>query len=144
MSSSVTPKLETSSLARFTRMILMNLLFTRLPIFKSNWTAIIFLSSCRYFFLNSSVLAISKDEGGEIFTVLFRNCESAVAAAPIIWFITSQMAPIFISSSSNSLSEKSVCSRRPTIVLTSSRFRIRILLPERPSVYFTSTPTAGS
>ena len=68
-----------------------------------------------------------------MFTGLPRNSESAVADEPIIWFITSQIALILISSSSNSSSGISPPMSIPTIIRTSLRRNIMILLPSRPS-----------
>ncbi len=75
---------------------------------------------------------MEKEFGGEMLMARFRNWERAVAEAPIIWFMTSQIAPMFISSITNSRSEKSVCRSRPTMTFTSDSFRIRMFCPSRP------------
>ncbi len=75
---------------------------------------------------------MEKEFGGEMLMERLKNCERAVAEAPIIWFITSQIAPMFISSITNSRSEKSVCRSSPTMIFTSDSFRIRIFCPSRP------------
>ncbi len=48
---------------------------------------------------NASISSRSKVSGVEIFTTLPRKSDSAVEAAPIIWFMTSQTA-LSVSSSS--------------------------------------------
>ena len=73
--------------------------------------------------------------GVEIFTVIARNSDSAVADAPIIWFMTSQAALML--SSSNSKSSEGGSS------FPMSRFRITCMsfwrntitfVPEMPSI----------
>ena len=80
----------------------------------------------------------------EILTAFDKNSESAVADAPIIWFMTSQMALMFSSFNSNSSSGVSIPIIISTIIFTSCFFKSIILLPLNPAVYVISTPTAGS
>ena len=68
----------------------------------------------------------------------------AVAAAPIIWFMTSHTALIVRSLSSNSSSGVSEPIRISTMTLMSRRRSSMMLLPSRPSTYLISTPMAGS
>ncbi len=49
-------------------------------------------SSGKYFSLNSSGSPMSNDLGVEMLTGNPKNSDNAVAEAPIIWFIISQMA----------------------------------------------------
>ncbi len=91
-----------------------------------------------------SKLSISKDSGVEMFTIRPSRSESAVEAAPIIWFMTSQTTLTLSSSSWKSSSAVSVPSRMSTMAFTSLRLSIMILLPSRPQTYLISTPTAGS
>ena len=80
----------------------------------------------------------------EIFTTMPRKSLMAVAAAPIIWFITSQTQLMLSSSRTNSSSGVSEPRRISTIAFTSLRLSIMIFLPSRPVTYLISTPTAGS
>ena len=91
------------------------------------------IASGKYLFLKLSASVISKETGVDILTVNFKNSESAVAEAPIIWFITSQIALLLISSSSNLSSGTSSPRRVPTMMRTSFLLNIIILLPSRPS-----------
>ena len=79
-----------------------------------------------------------------MFTRMPRKSESAVEAAPIIWFMTSQTALTVSSSSWNSSSGVSVPMRMSTIVFTSPRLSSMMLLPSRPETYLISTAIAGS
>ena len=86
----------------------------------------------------------SKGSGVEMLTIIPRKSLIAVAAAPIIWFMTSQTQLMLSSSSWNSSSGVSEPSRISTIAFTSLRLSIMMLLPSRPVTYLISTPTAGS
>ncbi len=68
----------------------------------------------------------------------------AVAAAPIIWFMTSHTALMVSSLSSNSSSGVSPPMRMSTMTLMSLRLSSMMLLPARPSTYRISMPMAGS
>ena len=68
----------------------------------------------------------------------------AVAAEPIIWFMTSHTALTVSSLSSNSSSGVSIPIRISTITLMSLRRSSMMLLPWSPSMYLISTPMAGS
>ena len=95
-------------------------------------------------FLNSCRLSSAKDSGVEMLTGRPKKSDRAVEAAPIIWFMTSQTALMVISFSSNSSSGVSLPIRMSTMVLTSLRRSIMMLLPSRPETYLISMPMAGS
>ena len=124
--------------------MLRNSLLSSSPISKENRTTTSCLSSEKYLSLKTFSFAISKETGVEISTLYPRNSESAVAEDPIIWFITSRIALWFISSSSNSSGGISIPIIIPTMMRTSSRLNMITFLPDKPSTYWISTPTAGS
>ena len=68
----------------------------------------------------------------------------AVAAEPIIWFMTSHTQLMVSSLSSKSSSAVSMPMRMSTMTLMSLRLSSMMLLPSRPSTYRISTPMAGS
>ena len=114
-------------------MIFKNSLFSFPSISRIKEMTTIGIASGKYLFLKLSASVISKETGVDILTVNFRNSESAVADAPIIWFITSQIALLLISSSSNLSSGISSPRRVPTMMRTSFLLNIIILLPSSPS-----------
>ena len=62
------------------------------------------------------------------------SSDRAVADAPIIWFMTSLMALMFMSLSSNSSSVYVTPISISTMTLTSLRLRSMMFLPVRPSI----------
>ena len=80
----------------------------------------------------------------EISTRKPRKSDMAVAAEPIIWFITSHTQLMVSSFSSNSSSGVSIPMSMSTMTLMSLRLSSMMLLPSRPSTYLISTPMAGS
>ncbi len=121
-----------SSLANSGDIRLKNSLLTRSPIIRLKCTVTTGSYASKYLLLNCSAFSILYEVGGEMLIERLRNWERAVDEAPIIWFITSQMAPRFISSSTKSSSLNSVCSSRPTMTLTSETFSTITFFPERP------------
>ena len=79
-----------------------------------------------------------------MFTVVPKNSDSAVAEAPIIWFITSRIALVLISSITNSSAEISAPIIVDTMMRTSFLEKSIMLFPFIPVTYEISTPTAGS
>ncbi len=122
-----------SRFARLGGMMFMNSLFNFPSISNRKRTTTMPSFSVKYVFLNSSGSPISKDLGVDIFTIVPKNSESAVADAPIIWFITSQMALMWISSISKGVSSSSTPIMVLTMMRTSSRRNIMIFFPSRPS-----------
>ncbi len=83
--------------------------------------------------------------GVEILTTLLKNSESAVAAAPIIWFMTSQAALMLSSSKTkSSVGSSSLPISRFRMICISRCRKIITLLPEMPSTYSILTSMAGS
>ena len=143
--SSSRPRLFSSSLARDTDMTFMNSLSSASSIFRKNLTTTIWSAPWgRWACLNCSRFSSSKDTGVEISTRNPKKSDMAVAADPIIWFITSHTQLIVSSLSSNSSSAVSMPMRMSTITLISLRLSSMMLLPSRPSTYLISTPMAGS
>ena len=123
----------------------MNSLSSASSIFKANRTTTKVSSPLgRWFSLNACRSSSSKGFGVEMSTGNPRKSLMAVAAAPIIWFMTSHTALMVSSLSSNSSSGVSDPIRISTITLISLRRSSMILLPARPSTYFISMPMAGS
>ena len=87
----------------------------------------------KYLSINSCSFFTSNEIGVEIFTILPKNSDNAVEDAPIIWFITSQTALIFISFSSNSSSGISIPISISTITFTSCLLRSMTFSPSRPA-----------
>ena len=114
-------------------MMFMNSLFSLSSISSRKRTTTIPSSSGKYFSLKASGSPTSKDCGVEILTVVPRNSDKAVAEAPIIWFMTSQIALMWISVRSSLMEAGSSPIRVPTMMHTSSRRNIMIFLPSRPS-----------
>ena len=94
--------------------------------------------------LNCCKSSSVNDWGVEILTGYPKKSDSAVDAAPIIWFINSQMALTDNSLSSNSSSEDSMPIIISTMTFASSRFSSIMLLPSKPETYLISIPIAGS
>ncbi len=88
--------------------------------------------------------SIENASGVEISTTSPKNSESAVADAPIIIFITSQIALRFNSFNSNSSSGISVIIRISTMDFTSFLFKSITFVPSKPATYVICTPIAGS
>ena len=143
--SSSRPRLLSSSLAKATDITFMNSLSSASSIFRKNLTTTIWSApwgrcSC----LNWSKSSSSKDTGVEMSTRKPRKSDMAVAAEPIIWFMTSHTQLMVSSLSSNSSSAVSIPMSMSTMTLISLRLSSMILLPSRPSTYLISTPMAGS
>ena len=115
-------------------MIFRNSLSSFPSISREKRTTTILTPEVKYFSLKLFSLSIGKETGVDMFTGFPRNSESAVAEDPIIWFMTSQIALTLISFISNSSSGISAPMSIPTIIRTSLRRNIMILLPSRPSV----------
>ena len=123
----------------------MIVLFTRSPI------SILKEILTNGFFRNSSIVpsstfsckSIKSACGGLISIVLFSMEDSEVAAEPIIWFIASQIALRCNSPNSPSVFVPSPPIIRSVIILTSFSFKIKRLLPSRPTVYAILINTHG-
>ncbi len=133
-------------LARQIGMMLINSLFITPMISRVNATATIFwFSFTEIAFLNvlseSRIVAV----GVEILMVFPKNSDSAVADAPIIWFITSQAALILISSNTKSSAGGSSFPMRRFSTICISDCRNTITFdPEIPCMYSILTSIAGS
>jgi hypothetical protein len=124
---------STSPFANAIGITLKNSLSSLSAIFSVNPTTTFGSSSTKYLLINSCSFSTSKEIGVEILTILPRNSDSAVADAPIIWFMTSQTALMLISFSSKSSSGISMPMTISTITLISCLLRSMTFSPSNPA-----------